>query len=145
MISLNLMTVQCYYYILVILVPELCPVSLPQYVTDEVCEKYGTYRKGLESNYYQYSGPTAEEYWPHFNQSLEIQKLRLIFSSKGHFLRSNNAFKDLMVKVAVGQIGVWKNAHLKSYEEHQKLYNMFITQVQVKIRMLWYRSFVHVK
>jgi len=119
-----------YKYRNLVQVPELCPVSLPQYVTDEVCEKYGTYRKGLESNYFQYSGPTAEEYWPHFNQSLEIQKLRLIFSSKGHFLRSNNAFRDLMVKVAVGQIGVWKNVHLKSYEEYQKLYNMFIAQVQ---------------
>ena len=119
-----------------ILVEEQCPIALPQHASAaDVCKKYRDDTLLKEKRYYRISDPSlAEMSYPRLNQSEAVVRTKVAFEKdEAHITLAKQLIKTVALSIADHIIGTFGDEPLKTYEQHEFVYNKFIEGIQVLI------------
>jgi len=113
-------------------VPELCPRSLPQYMTDNVCIQKNQFELYRAKMFFKFTKANDVVHFPRLDQPPHAVHAQLAFSETKEVALSSAlvVMKQAIYKIGAGLTQVFGDARLKTYEQYQFMYKEMMKQLK---------------
>ena len=117
-----------------LVVPELCPRSLPQYMTDNVCIQKNRVELYRAKMFFKFTKANDVVHFPRLDQPPHAVHAQLAFSETKEVALSSAlvVMKQTIYKIGAGLTQVFGDTRLKTYEQYQFMYKEMMKQLKVR-------------
>ena len=106
-------------------------MSLPQYMTDKVCNKRNHVEMYKLKMFYKFSKPNETVHFPRLDQPESAVMAKIAFDKEAYLGTANKVIQGLVAKVSSGLGSLFKGSQLRSYEQYQLIYNKIASKLMV--------------
>ena len=117
------------------IVPELCPRSLPQYMTDKVCIKQNQIALNRAKMFFKFTQPNDVIHFPRLDQPPHAVHAQLAFTKEVALSAALQVMQQGIFEIGAGLAKVFGDGRLKTYEQYQSMYKEMMRSLKVYYRV----------